>query len=93
MPDFHCAASYTDVMDDAELRDYVKSQIASETGLSPEWSQRLTGATLSELRADATHLAQTLGIAEPSARERDGNGPARGEGFTGRTVEPVEATG
>ena len=72
MPDFHCAASYTDVMDDAELLGYVKSRVADETGLPSEWATRLRGSTLAELRTDAQALAQTLGVAGP--RERDGNG-------------------
>jgi hypothetical protein len=61
-------------MDDAELLGYVKSRVADETGLPSEWATRLRGSTLAELRTDAQALAQTLGVAGPPARERDGNG-------------------
>ena len=62
-------------MDD-ETRSYLANTIGEEFGVPQQLRSRLTGESLSELRADAQALAKQLGIAPE--RERDGGGKFTG---------------
>jgi len=62
-------------MSDAETLSFLAHHVGEEHGIPEQLRSRLSGETVSELRADAAALAKQLGIApqEPD-RERDHGG-------------------
>ena len=71
----------------------MKTQVADEFGLLAEWATRLHGETLSELRADASRLAKTLGVAETEpARDRDEGGRFSGDAGMNEAIRAARGT-
>ena len=58
---------------DTETRSFLQERVAAEAGLPGTWADRVEGADVAGMRADAARLAQVLGISEPeNARDAQG---------------------
>jgi hypothetical protein len=63
----------------AELFDAAKRDVARAHGLSERDAHRLVGSTIGELHADATAMANELGVRDPTLRARDDAGRFSGD--------------
>jgi len=56
---------------DSDTHAFLRTSVAAEFALPAGWGDRLSGDSITALRADAAKLATVLGIREPEPVERD----------------------
>jgi hypothetical protein len=64
--------------DHEELREYARTAVGREIGLSEAQSKRIVGSTLAEMRHDAKQMARELGL-EVDDEDDDASGAQRDE--------------